>query len=52
MKIQKYRTEKIEEIKGIISSAFSNDPTPDCQIDTESGRKEVLLGEIMEMKIV
>lgn len=52
MKIQKYGSEETKKITGIIKSAFSNDPTPDCTIDTGSEIEEVLLGEILELEIL
>ncbi|HMS90862.1 MAG TPA: hypothetical protein PKC87_01450 [Candidatus Absconditabacterales bacterium] len=52
MKIQKYGSNDIKKIMGVIKSAFSNDSTPDCRIDTASGIEEVLLGEIVEIELL
>lgn len=52
LKIRKYGSQEIKKITGIIASAFSNDPTPDCTIDTGPVIEEVLLGEIMELEIL
>lgn len=52
MKIQKYGSNDIKKIMGVIKSAFSNDSTPDCTIDTASGIEEVLLGEIVEIELL
>lgn len=52
MEIEKYVSKEIKKITGIIRSSFSNDPTPDCKIETALGLEEVLLGEILEMEIL
>jgi len=53
MELQRYGSETIEKIKGVITSAFSNDPTPDCKIETEAGKiEEVLLGEVRTLEFI
>ena len=52
MDLQRYGSETIQKIQGIIHSSFSNDPTPDCQIQTATGIEEVLMGEIVNVQVL
>lgn len=52
MDLQRYGSQKIQKIQGIIRSAFSNDPTPDCKIETDTGIEEIFMGEVVDITIV
>ena len=52
MEVKRLGSEKFEEIKGIISQAFSNEPSPVCVIKTEKTNEEIFLGEVRDMKII
>lgn len=48
LKIQRAFTNQIQEIEGVIETAFSNEPSPSCIINSA----EVFLGEVVEAKII
>lgn len=52
MKIKKYGSNEIQKITGTIKSAFSNDPTPNCTIDTASEIEEVFIDEVVDVELL
>ncbi len=52
MDLQRYGSQTVQKLQGIIRSAFSNDPTPDCKIETDTGIEEIFMGEVIDIQLL